>query len=73
VDADADGKQTYDKVLGQVTANQNITVSFKLADTNSSGESNGSSSSLVVALIIIALAAAGGATLFIIKLRQEKY
>lgn len=72
-DTDAQGKQTYDKVLQQVTADQTVTVSFKLADAESSEESGGGSSSLVVALIIIALAAAGGATLFIIKLRQEKY
>lgn len=72
-DADAQGKQTYDKVLQQVEADQNITVNFKLAGSASTGETTGGSSSLVVALIIIALAAAGGATLFIIKLRQEKY
>jgi len=72
-DTDAQGKASYDKVLQQVTADLNVTVSFRLAETQSSEESSSGSSSLIVALIIIALAAAGGATLFIIKLRQEKY
>jgi hypothetical protein len=72
-DKDAAGKQMYDKILEQVSAGHTITVSFVKSDGSSSDGSTGSHSGLVVVLIIVAIAAAGGATLFIIKLRQEKY